>query len=314
VIERVGADRPARVQPGRALAVAVRHWWLAFVLLLPSTLVAMLTAIPVFLGAHIFSALGPWVLRAAEGGYLEVALEVSASSAAGRLLGEPPPPEVAGVARSLAVAALGVLLGVFWHGLAYNVLAGGVLERLAGTPRFSFWNACQYWAWPMVRFGVLALLGLLTLGGAGVALIAMLPGGGLASLLAKAFGGVLWLALVNGLLEFGRASMVIRRDPSAARALARALALPARPVVFVQAAALWAMLATVAAAYWSLAGAVATAIPATSVAAAFSAQQVVAALGAWLKLIRLAVAVEVAFEAAETLPVAIPALAPHKSG
>jgi hypothetical protein len=221
------------------------------------------------------------------------------------MLDEPPLPELAGAARGVVVGALGVLPGVFLQGLAYNVVAGGVLERLAKSPDDSFWSACRHWVWPMLRFGILSLLGLLAFGGAGMALIAVIPGSGSTWLSAKVGGALLWFALVNSTLELGRADMVVRRDRRAARALLRTIALPSRPVLFLQAVTLWAALAAVGAAYWCLTGAAFATIPAAAVVAAFAVHQVIAALGAWLKLARLAVAMEVASVAAESSPKAI---------
>jgi hypothetical protein len=305
VIGTPASGRPSRVHVKRALAAAVSHRRLVLALYLPSALLALVTAAPVFLAAHTLSLLGPWVPRAAEGGQLRFLLEVGASNAASSMLEEPPLPELTGAARGVLVGALGALFGVFLQGLAYNVVAGGVLERLAKSPDGSFWNACRHWVWPMLRFGILALLGLLALGGAGMALIAVLPGSAPSSLLAKVGGAVLWLALVNGTLELGRADMVVRRDRRAARALVRAIALPARPALFLQAVTLWAALAAVGAAYWGFTGAALATIPTTAVFAAFAAHQVVAALGAWLKLARLALAIEVASVMAETTPTAV---------
>ncbi len=171
--------------------------------------------------------------------------------------------------------------------------APGGLPPYPHTPtQRPFWSACGRWFWPMLRCGILNTA-IFALGApAGLALVAFLPGdqecaGPFCPLSYRLLVVILWLACLNGLLELARANLVARRDMRALRALGRALALLARPRSLLRALAAWLLLALVSAAFWGLVFGVLLLVPATALAAAFVAQQAVAFLGAWLKLLRL---------------------------
>jgi hypothetical protein len=109
---------------------------------------------------------------------------------------------------------------------------------------------------------------------------------------------VAWLGAINGLLELGRADMVRRGDRGAARAVGRALALLARPRLLAGACLAWLGLGALSGLVWALGAAAAGALWPSALLLAFALQQVVALAGAWLKLLRLAVALEIARSAA----------------
>lgn len=294
---------------GRALTRATGHWPLALALYLPGLAIALASAVPVFLGARALSLLGPWTQRVAEGSSLDLLIESAATSAAGATLNTPAPSEVtvAGTAQLAGGAIL--LVGVLVNGLAYTLLAGGIVERLCDHAGGSFWTACRRWFWPMLRFGALAVVVVLVLGGVGGSLLVRVPQDRAVSVVALRLGlGACWISLVNGLLELGRAMLVVTspspttlklaassgRRRGALAALARAARLVAHPPRLVVALGVWLGLAAAAAAYGAVASALLGAASALVPLATLVVQQLALLVGAWLKLLRLAVAVELA--------------------
>ena len=292
------------VQAWRA-ALARRR--LALALYLPGALLALTSTAPLFGGLAAISAAGLPLGGLVEGDYLNALVELVGPLAAERALPERPPDgEPVEALAGLLLAPLLALATVPLHGLAYTFLSGGLLEALLGRGR-PFWAACRHWFWPLLRLGLLGWL--LSTGLLGLSLT-LLPGLDPSRLdrpvlpLAGLLAALLYL---NGLLELARADLVARADRRAGRALARALALPGRPRLLLAALLLWLGLALLGAVFLALGGALLLAVPATALVAAFVIQQALALLGAWLKLLRLAVAVELA-QAAETFP------APRKRG
>ena len=308
------ASRPAWSPPwvvvrlGRAARAAAVEWRLALALYLPTLLLALVAAAPIFVGSLALATLGRWAALLAQGDHLEVLLEAAnALAATDALPGEAPP-------TALATAGLGLVLAIVlafsaWlvQGLAYTFVAGGILDRLAARPPRragpaersnprgeSFWTACRRWFWPMIRFGLLAGVIWAALGGLGVAAIGLIGETTATTLPLKALAALAWLGCCNGLLELGRAHLVLGSDRSAGRALGRALRAPVRPRFFLGAVLLWLILAAAGLAFARVAAGLAVAIPATSILVAFVVQQVAALIGAWLKLLRLALAVELA--------------------
>lgn len=277
---------------GEALQAGWASSYLALALYLPSALLGALAALPVLVGSVSLARLGGWASRVAQGDLATFALEVAGASAGGGQTTALPPE----VGLAAAGAGLGVLLalgGVLLQGLAYTFLAGGVLERLgaqAAPP--PFWRACRRWFWPMLRFGVLALavfvLAAVLAGGA----VALLPLGGVSGRLAGLLVAGVWLGLVNGTLETARAQMVVGGTPGARRALGRTLGRLGRPGFVGRALLVWLALAAGGGLLWSLAAPALVAVPATALVGAFFSQQVAALANAWLKLVRLSVAVQ----------------------
>ena len=192
------------------------------------------------------------------------------------------------------VAAVILALGVLLQGLLYNILAGGVLEGLAGRPSRSFWRDCWHWAGPMLLFAAAGALVMLLLGGLGLSLVAFLPAESLVSLLAKPLIAVLWLGCLNGLFEFARADMVLRGDRQPLAAIGRAFGLLGRPGLFLQALAIWLVLAVLGAVFWGATGAGVGAVPVDRPALGLIVGQVFALGGALLKVIRLGIALAMA--------------------
>ncbi len=88
--------------------------------------------------------------------------------------------------------------------------------------------------------------------------------------------------------------MVVGADPRVMGALSRAMALPSQPGLFLRAAAVWLSLAVLGAVYWGIVVVALTAVPAMAVGLAFVVQQALMLVGAWIKLLRLAMATELA--------------------
>jgi hypothetical protein len=153
--------------------------------------------------------------------------------------------------------------------------------------RSTFWADCRRWFWPFVWLGALGtfLLLVLTVLGAALALLAGRAVGMNASTLVLAA----WVAVLLGWLELARAVLVWRGSRSVGDALAQATRLVVRP----RALLLWLLLALpglgllVATVGMPGGGELASA---WSTVLTIAVGQVVAFLGAWLKVIRLAAA------------------------
>ena len=298
---------------GRATRAAAFEWRLALALYFPTLLLALVAAAPAFVGSLALASLGQWAALLAQGDHLEVLLEAAnALAATDALPGEAPPTALPTAGLGLGLAILLALSALIVQGLVYTFVAGGILDRLAGrraslvspdeasNPRDgSFWTACRRWFWPMIRFGLLAAVLWVALGALGVAAIGLIGAIVGTTLPLMALAALAWLGCVNGLLELGRAYLVLGPDRSAGRALGRALRTPARPRFFWGAVLLWLILAAAGLAFAGVAVGLVVAVPATSILVAFVAQQIAALVGAWLKLLRLALAVELASASAE---------------
>jgi hypothetical protein len=273
------------------LLAAGRRWPLALVLYAPNLVLGLLSALPVFRAGQSLGRLGPWTTALADGDLVNALIEFSA------MREEVPPPELQAAGGDFVWALLLLTLGLLVQGLAYNLLVGPVLGRLAGDDDVSFGGAFRRWAGPMVWFGLLALVVFLPVAGLGLVAVALLPVDGSASLLVKPLLGLGWLALLNGWLEVARAGMVTSGDARALRSLGRAVTMPGR--VWLLALALWLLLGLLGALYLGLGGSLAVAVPSTLALLAVAAQQLVAFVGSWLKLARLGMALGVARAAGE---------------
>jgi hypothetical protein len=277
---------------GLVFGLAGLHWPLAFALYLPSGLLSLITSGPLLLGARHLPNLGPWITSLTNGGNLDTWLHASGAPV-GRAL---PRLEDAHLATTqpgvLLIGVLLALVGLLVQGFSYTLLTGGVLERLGGAEPRGFWGGCRRWFRPLLRFGLPAML-LLGLGGLGLGAIALIPATGATATLLKTLASFLWLSYLNGVLELARAQLVIHGD-SPLRALRRALILPCRPGVFLHATLLWLFLLAAGTLYWTASSRALLDTPATALLVVFGAQQLVALLGAWLKVVRYALAVELA--------------------
>jgi hypothetical protein len=304
--------RTAGLWLGRSGRSAGGSAGLALALYAPSALLSVLAAAPMLLVMSDLSRLGPWASQIASGDYANVLLEVASTGVAGAALGGGPS-ALGPAASALLLALLAAAAGVGAHSLAYAAIAGGVLARLGGDLGTPLPRLCAGWLWPMLRLQLLAgliasTLGLLGAVGVGlVGLVALgrlsgvaldLPAGSGAAPLLVTGGGVAawlaWLAAINGLLEVARADMVLRGDRRAAAAVGRALALLGRRRLLASASLAWLALAVLGGLYWAVGVAAAGAVPPEALLAGLALQQVVALGGAWLKLLRLAVAVQIA--------------------
>lgn len=294
----MAVSTPGASLVGQSLMAAGRtlvHWPLLLALYLPGLLLGVAAAVPVYSAGQALAGLGPWTEKIAEGNAVAVLLELSLVVGLNARAGSQALPQEASAALSRLILAAVILgAGVLVQALAYNLLVGGVLERLAGRSLRSFWRACWHWAGPMLLYAFVGSLMLLLLGGVGLAVILFVPYGDLGGLLLKPLIAVLWLGSLNGLFEYGRADMVTRDDRRPLTALGRAFALLARPGLFLQALAIWVLLAVVGLAYWWLAGWGMGAMPVTMPTFGLVISQALALGGALIKLARLAVALAIA--------------------
>jgi hypothetical protein len=202
-----------------------------------------------------------------------------------------------GVSPGLVMLTLAtlVLLPLAWLGqvVAYSFLAGGILEALyaGGNAGPGFWTACRRWFWPSFR---LSLLGLVILGAAAILLAVVasfartLIGPDITAILQFAAQ-----AVILGWLELARATMVAESVRSVGAALRQASRVALRPLVLL----IWLLLALPASGLL-----LATIMPpegadpysAVGLLEVLAFGQLVAFLGAWTKVVRLAVALRLA--------------------
>lgn len=249
-------------------------------------------------GLGLLAADRPWRDGLLDAGWLNLAAEIMLAAAGGDGAG--------GVA--LTWLALGLLFPAvaLVQLVAYSFLAGGIIAALGRPPsssrrtaaeppapaaprddRPSFWAACRRWFWPNLA---------LTLFGGAV----LLAGAGLGAILASLLGGTVGptpafvlqaalQALVWGWLEAARATLVVEGRRGIGPALRRGLAVARRPVAVVA----WLLLALP-----SVGALAAAAFPpqlpdpttAAGLVVALLYGQAVVYLGAWTKVVRLAVA------------------------
>ncbi len=266
---------------------------LSLALYLPALLLALAAAVPLLLAGLALDETGPHTRRVASGDWVDVALELQASTAGRAVLEEEPAPSLRAASGRALVAGALVPVAAALQYVSYSFASGGLLTSLLGHGG-GFWRSCRAWFWPMLRYGVLVWLAGGFLGLVGGALAALAPGVSPAQAPLRAGGLLLWLGLVNGVLEVGRADMLLRDDRRALRALGRSLSLPRHPSVFARALGAWLLLGLASAALWALSVLALTRIPALALAPSILALQALAFAGAWLKLVRLSIALSVA--------------------
>jgi hypothetical protein len=190
---------------------------------------------------------------------------------------------------SLILAPLAMLLQL----VVYGFLAGGILEQLLADcdPQVSFWGGCRRWFWPFFRLSMLGGIVLL-MAAIVVGLVSSLSG----SVIGPDISALLQLAvqaIVLGWMELARALMVARSNRSVGRAVVQAARMAVRPLVLV----IWLLLALPSGALL-----LAAIVPPTiddpysvgSLVVALAFGQAVAFVGAWTRVIRLAVAARLA--------------------
>jgi hypothetical protein len=236
------------------------------------------------LGLAPMAANRPWSAELLSPGWMNLAVEI--------FMGVPYARETA---PSIVLMLLGVLLvplAYLGHVVAYSLLAGGILEavRPDGDPSLSFWAACRRWFWPSFRLSLLAAVVIVLAGVIGSALTGLAQG---------AIGPDLSTAIVLGLeavvlgwLELARAMMVARGLP-----VWLALSLPGAGLLLLSLFAppvndpySWIELVT-----------------------ALTFGQGLVFLGAWWKVVRLAVAMRLASDAEPVRPSSAANLMPSRT-
>jgi hypothetical protein len=265
----------------RTLRLALYPYVLALVLGAVTTTLAML-------GLAALAGDRPWRADLLGPNWMNLLVELVASTIYGG--GSP------GLAM-VTVAVLVVLpLAWFVQMVGYSFLAGGLLEALlAGRSAGpDFWRACRRWFWPFLR---LSLLGLVILGA--IAILLAVAAGFARTVLGPDIAAILQFAaqaVVFGWLELARATMVAESGRSVGAALRRAARAALRPVVLL----IWLLLALPGSGLLLatiMPPGVADPYSTSGVLQALAFGQVVAFLGAWTKVIRLAVAVRLALMA-----------------
>ncbi|MBI2756410.1 MAG: hypothetical protein HYX52_06855 [Chloroflexi bacterium] len=282
---------------GNSAPRAARSWPLALALYVPSAILAFIAGTPFFLGLEALAASGTLLARAATGDVVLVVLEVGLAVLAAPSGTPPAAVRALGVGSGVSVALLGA--AVLVQGCLYNLVAGGVMHSLgvSSDARGFSWTVARGWFWPMLRLGFEGVLALGTGAAVVVAVVAVLPlGAWAAPVSAVALLG--WLALGNGWLELARAELVHGGTRSAWRSIGRAgLRLVQSRAHMGSLVAAWLLLGLTAVLYWSLVGPLAAVVPASAVLGSALAQQAALIGSAWLKLLRLALAVEVVLHA-----------------
>ncbi|MFN8632714.1 MAG: hypothetical protein U0893_02580 [Chloroflexota bacterium] len=265
---------------------------LAVPLYLSSLVLGLLPVALTMLGAYVLVADRPWRGDLLGPGWLNVASEVAMTAFYTR--------NAAGLTQ-IAIA-VGVLLPLMLFGqmVAYSYLTGGIVASLrdifpgaSAVPDLPFRAACRTWFWPSFRLSMLGgvLVLAVTIGGAVVANLARSTiGPDLGAILPQAM-----VAVVAGWLELARAWMVTASERSVGRALERAARFAIRPLVLV----LWLALSIPTLAVTLVAlfpPSISDPYSGLGLVEALAFGQVVAFLGAWTKVVRLAVAVRLTYQ------------------
>jgi hypothetical protein len=277
------------------MRLAVPLYLSTLVLGLIPTTVAMLGLVPL-------AGDRPWRVDLLSAGWMNVVAEMVMSAVYAR----DAPQIVLLLATVLLVLPL-VMLGQL---VAYSFLAGGILEALRGGPpaRMSFWAACRRWFWPFLRLSLLGGVLVMMAGVLGAVLSSLarpVIGPDISALLHYALQ-----AIVLGWLELARAMMVTESDRSVGAALRRASRVAFRPLVLL----VWLLIALPGAGLVAVAllpPAVEDSYAPVELVQALAFGQIVAFIGAWTKVVRLAVATRIALTTRPSVPSARSAPAPR---
>ena len=268
------------------MRIAVPLYLSTLVLGLLPTTVAMLGLVPL-------AGDRPWRADLLSAGWMNVAAELVMSAVYAR--------EASPIALLLAAGLLVLPLALLGQVVAYSFLAGGILEALRPGPpaRLPFWAACRRWFWPFLR---LSLLGGVLVAFAGV--LGAVVSGVARPVIGPDISALLQYALqaiVLGWLELSRALMVTESERSVGAALRRAGRVALRlPVLLV-----WLLIALPGAGLIVAAllpPAVDDPYAAGALVQALAFGQIVAFIGAWTKVVRLAVATRLALTARPSSP------------
>ena len=258
---------------------------LAVPLYLSTLFLALLPTVVAMLGLFPLAGDRPWRGDLLAPGWMNVAVEIIMSAAYRR--------DASGLLPLILAFLVVGPLALLGQTIAYSLLAGGILATLHANParRPPFWAACRHWFWPSFRLsllgGILVIVASL-LGGAIAGLTGSIPVPELPILVQFALQ-----ALVLGWLECARAWMVAYDRRSVGSALRWSGRAWGRPLIVL----LWLLLALPSTAL-SLVAIMPPgvddpyALGGLLLALAFG--QLVAFLGAWTKVVRLAVALRVA--------------------
>lgn len=275
----------------RAADGALRNVVLALALYVPGLALSLLSALAAWLGFAMLDRNGNWSEQIASGGYVAAGVEFLSLAKERALPGTAPAPSLvpAAVLLSLAVA-IGVL-GILVEAYAYAYLAGGILSRLCGAEA-PFRASCRRWLGPMLRYSLLIVPVFIVAIPLCLFAAFLLPAAGINGLLAKIAAFGLLLGLVNGMLEYGRASMVIEENRSTRRALRQGLGSIVRSRTVLPAVLAWLLLGLLGYVFSVDVTSAFVAVPALSIVPALAVHQLAALAGAFIKLLRLSLATE----------------------
>jgi hypothetical protein len=284
----------------------VRTLRLAVPLYLATLLLALVPAAVMLFGLETLAGDRPWRADLLGPGWLNLVTEVVMEAYDGRGL--------PGLLPILVGGLLLVPLAMLGQLVAYGFLAGGILEQLrpSAESRLGFWAGCRHWFWPFFRISML--------GGIVMILAAVLVGllaAVLRRIVSPDLGAILQFAaqaLILGWMELARAVMVRRSARAAGRALGRATLIAVQPLVLV----VWLLLAVPSSALTLAAilpPSMADPYAGNGLLLALAYGQAVAFVGAWCRVIRLAVATRLAQSVGGAGPAtALPVSAGQESG
>lgn len=260
-------------------------------LYLSTVLLGILPTALMMLGVYVLASDRPWRADLLGPGWLNVVAEIGTTAFYTR--------NPAGLTQ-VALAILVLLpLAMLAQLVVYSYLAGGILTALsevvpdaAREEGLPFRAVCRHWFWPMFRLSMLGgvLVLVLMVGGAVIAKLAgSTIGPDLSAIVQQAL-----VAVVTGWVELARAWMVTHSERSVGRGLERAARFTIRPLVLL----IWLALSLPTTALTLVAlmpPAVADAYSGMALVQTVAFGQIVAFLGAWTKVVRLAVAVRLAY-------------------
>jgi hypothetical protein len=254
---------------------------LAVPLYLSTLLLGLIPTGVMLLGLGTLAGDRPWRGNLLGPGWLNLALEIFSEAFYSR--GMP------GLSLVIVGSVLLLPLMMLVQFVVYGFLAGGILEALSPVPepRLSFWAACRRWFWPFFRLSMLGAVIYPVLSvaiGAAAVLASGVIGPDINTLLQIAVQ-----AVVLGWLELTRAVMVTRSTRSVGEGMRQATRLAARPLVLVA----WLVLGLMSGGLLLVAilpPAVDNPYSFTDLLKALLFGQGVTFLGAWTRVIRLAVA------------------------